>query len=164
MEMIKASVTDTKELLNLFAAAKHHLRRNGIDQWDFFYPNRFVIQRDIKKGELYGIKENDRFIAAVTLNEEVPKAYANINWESCSALVIHRLVVDPAAQGKGLGQKLLQFSEEFAKQHRYPAVHLDAYSGNMIALHLYEKNGYQRRGEISFPFRKLPYICFEKSL
>jgi ribosomal protein S18 acetylase RimI-like enzyme len=164
MVIRKISCEELDTILNLFASAKNHLRSQGIYQWDDFYPNLFVIREDLEKGEMYGVAENSRILAAVTLNDREPGEYAKVEWENEKALVIHRLVVDPNEQGRGIGKMLLKFSESFAVQHQYPSIHLDAYSGNPVALQLYERHGYQRRGQVYFPFRELPYICYEKRM
>ncbi|WP_173049782.1 hypothetical protein [Nitrospira sp. KM1] len=40
-------------------------------------------------------------------------------------------------------------------------VRLDAYSGNPQALTLYRRRGYREAGQVTFPRRALPFICFE---
>jgi ribosomal protein S18 acetylase RimI-like enzyme len=163
MKIIKPNLLDIDQLWDIYTSARQHLRSCGIFQWDEFYPNRFVLQQDLQNGELYAVVDGARFVGAVSLNDTPAAEYASIKWESDHALIIHRLVVDPKAQGKGFGKRLLQFSEEYAIANGYTCIHLDAYSGNEIALNLYERNGYERRGEVTFPFRELPYICFEKT-
>ncbi|MGE5703735.1 MAG: GNAT family N-acetyltransferase [Clostridia bacterium] len=164
MELIQAPISACSQLLELFRTTKRHLVINGIKQWDFFYPNRFVIMHDLKKGELYGVADENGYVAAVTLNERQAKEYRRIPWKYAKPLVIHRLAVAPHAQGHGIGKKLLMACEEFARANGYESIRLDAYSGNEKALGLYEKHGYERRGEIMFPLRALPYVCFEKKL
>ncbi|MET3291630.1 UNVERIFIED_CONTAM: ribosomal protein S18 acetylase RimI-like enzyme [Brevibacillus sp. OAP136] len=164
MEIVQATPALAGSLPALFSAAKKHLRSQGIKQWDFFYPNSFLIRNDVKKGELYGILEDGRFIAAVTLNTVTPRAYEQISWTNHRALIIHRLVVSPAAQGRGIGMHMLSFCENFARAHQYDSIHLDAYTDNAAAVSLYDRNGYQRRGEVRFPMRRHPFICFEKVL
>jgi len=58
----------------------------------------------------------------------------------------------------------LLFAEKRAADNGYSSIRLDAYSGNAIALQLYERNGYRKRGEVFFPRRELPFICYEKLL
>jgi ribosomal protein S18 acetylase RimI-like enzyme len=80
------------------------------------------------------------------------------------ALVVHRLCVDPAYQGNGLGSQLMDFAEAHAKQNTYVSIRLDAYAGNPRAVWLYERRGYRKAGQVYFPRRTLPFFCFEKIL
>lgn len=56
------------------------------------------------------------------------------------------------------------FAERYGIDNNFSSVRLDAYSGNKQSLQFYEKRGYQKRGEVSFPGRKLPFFCYEMAL
>lgn len=143
-----------------------HLKKKRIFQWDRFYPNRFVIKDDIKKGNLYGIFEEDQLVAAITLDANGSKRYEQVKWEDFNGypLIVHRLAVHPYYQGKGFGKILLGFAEESARKNKHTSIRFDVFSENPVAVRLYEKAGYVERGEIHFPFRKAPYKCFEKTV
>jgi ribosomal protein S18 acetylase RimI-like enzyme len=79
-------------------------------------------------------------------------------------LVIHRLAINPVQQGKGFAKRLISFAEGEILRMDFKSIRLDAFSGNLKALMLYEGMGYQKRGEVNFPGRNLPFICFEKIL
>lgn len=166
MKIVKGNVNDLDSLINLYSSVVRHLQENAIYQWDNQYPNSFIIEDDLRKGFLYGIKCESSYLGAIVLNEEQDLEYQQINWEMKKGkiLCIHRLVIHPESQGNGLGKRLLNYAEEFAHQNGYTSIRLDAYSGNPIALNLYERHGYKKRGKVYFPRRDLPFICFEKLL
>jgi len=152
------------EALDLYHTVAERLRRQGIHQWDRYYPNRFVIKQDIAAGCLFGIREQGRIIAAVAVNRQQSDKYAAIRWsdEQGNPAFIHRLAVHPSAQGIGIGKKLLEFAETHARHSGCTSVRLDVYSANANAVSMYERHGYTNKGQIQFPFRKAPYFCMEK--
>ncbi len=166
MKIVPIKIDDQKSVVELYKSVTSHLRRSKIHQWDWFYPNRMIIGSDLKEGNLYGVKQDDVVIAAVVVNEKQTARYANVNWIDWSGkpACIHRLAVHPQFQGKGLGKKLLQFAEEHAFMQGHSSIRLDVYSGNPAAVGMYRRAGYKEIGIIHFPFRKLPYFCFEKPL
>ncbi|MBM7589128.1 GNAT family N-acetyltransferase [Brevibacillus fulvus] len=166
MEFRAAEVGEFAAIFDLYRASKQHLRSKQIKQWDFFYPNRFVIKDDLRRRALMVLWHDCQLIGAVCLDQRQAKQYAAVKWifEEEKAAVIHRLVVHPDHQGRGWGKQLLRFCEMFASERGFASIRLDAYSGNRAAIALYEMFGYQKTGEIRFPLRRLPYFCYEKAI
>lgn len=65
---------------------------------------------------------------------------------------------------QGLARKLMDFAENIAIECGYASIRLDAYSGNERVLRFYENRGYQKRGEVNFSGRALPFFCYEKEI
>lgn len=166
MEIQPMGLKELKEVKQFYSEITADLREKGIYQWDQFYPNRFIIKADLKKGTLFGILNGNKVIGTVVIDSDESKKYLEIKWNDVKGrpLVIHRLAVHPQYQGKGYGKQLLQFAEEYAIELGYSSIRLDVYSQNEGALKMYERAGYQERGIIRFPFRSIPYKCFEKIL
>ncbi|RDI41364.1 GNAT family N-acetyltransferase [Falsibacillus pallidus] len=165
MEIQPLSREDKKDVLTLFSEVTKDLKLNGIDQWDFFYPNRFLIEGDLKRSQMYGMKNDGKLIGIIVLEDRGSKKHDHIDWQiKGSAAWIHRLAVHPDYQGQGLGKRLLVFAEKFAQQKGHDCLRLDVYSANPGAVRLYEKAGYVYRGQIQYPMRKQPYLCYEKTL
>ncbi len=165
MEFVKTiGLHELPEVKQFYTEITSDLKNKGIGQWDFFYPNRFVMKNDLKNGTLFGIKEKNRLIGAVVLDTKESKYYQKLQWEDLTggSLIIHRLAVHPLHQGKGIGKKLLNFAEEYAMEKGHTSIRMDVYSQNPKAVGMYERAGYQVRGSIRFPLRKVPYFCFEK--
>ncbi|MCS7460630.1 GNAT family N-acetyltransferase [Paenibacillus doosanensis] len=164
MNIVKAGLEDLEAISGLYEEVTRHMRENGIDQWDQYYPTKPVFHNDLRNGHLYGIRHEGQWIGAVAVNDEQSTEYEGLPWQDRSGhpMVIHRLAVHPAYQGRGIGKKLLQFAEAGALTQPYTSIRLDAYSANPAAIGMYEKFGYTSVGEVRYPFRKHPYRCFEK--
>ena len=58
----------------------------------------------------------------------------------------------------------MDYVENYARRHRYASLRLDAYIGYARALAFYKERGYHEAGQVLFPRRELPFICFELDL
>ena len=137
----------------------------GIDQWDEVYPSHETLLTDIRAGTMHlGFKDRETPVGAVVLNEFQNAEWSNAQWTIAGGLilVVHRLMVNPKQQGKGIGRDLMRFAEDWARANGYSAIRLDAFSANPRALRLYRGLGYRDTGGASF--RKGPFRCFEKEL
>ncbi|MCW5797004.1 MAG: GNAT family N-acetyltransferase [Nitrospira sp.] len=138
------------------------LRVHGILQWDEMYPTREIVAADIAERRLYVLIVHTRPQAVVTVDQTQEAQYTTMPWTSPEpALVVHRLCVDPTAQGHGFGGQLMDYVETHAEHHRFGSVRLDAYSGNPLALAFYRERGYREVGHVFFPRRSRPFYCFE---
>jgi GNAT superfamily N-acetyltransferase len=165
MRIVQAHQGYIHSVVRLISAATQTMREHGIYQWDEIYPNEEIITKDVDSRSLYVLEQGDLCIAAVSLNQEQDEAYQQVHWLGGEpVLVVHRLCVDPAYQGNGIGSRLMDFAEEHAKQNAYVSIRLDAYTGNPRAVRLYERRGYRKAGQIYFSRRTLPFFCFEKIL
>ena len=164
MKIEAASINDLKSITSLYTAVTKNLRKNGVTQWDRFYPNRWIIGKNLKEGHLHAIFNEGICIGVVVVNQEQSSQYSGLPWRDQNGrpAVIHRLAVHPESQGKGIGKRLLQHAEELAKSNGYTSIRLDAYSANMNAIRMYERAGYSPVGQIQFPLRKHTFQCFEK--
>lgn len=59
---------------------------------------------------------------------------------------------------------MLQFSENLARGQGKSSLRLDVFTGNSGAVSMYSNAGYRQVGQIEFPFREVPYMCYEKLL
>ena len=165
MEIQKIGCKELKTVLQFYREISSDLKKKGINQWDRYYPNRFIVKLDLKEGNLYGIlPDHNKLVGAIVVDTNQSKKYRKLYWEDGEGnpLVIHRLAVHPLYQGKGYGKRLLQFAEEFARLNEYSSIRLDVFCVNDGAVKMYERSGYQERGTIHFPFRSAPYKCYEK--
>lgn len=155
---------DTPVLAALLAACIARMRAAGIEQWDEVYPNATVIARDLAAGTLHVLREGDGIIGCFTLDTTHDPLWAGMAWAVApeSAAVVHRLMVHPAAQGRGLAKQLMAHAESLARAQSFRALHLDCFTANPAALALYERLGYRRVGTAQM--RKGPFVCFEKLL
>jgi GNAT superfamily N-acetyltransferase len=165
MRIVQAHQGHIPSVMRLITACTQTMREHGIYQWDEIYPNEEIITKDVDSRSLYVLEQGGVYIAAVSLNQEQDEAYQQMHWLGGEpVLVVHRLCVDPAYQGNGMGSRLMDFAEAHAKQHAYVSIRLDAYTGNPRAVRLYERRGYRKAGQVYFPRRTLAFFCFEKIL
>jgi len=166
MAIVKATDHDLNSIMNMISECIKSMETQGIYQWNKDYPNFEIIENDIKNGFGYIVRNNNQCVAYAAIDEAQSPEYSQINWsaDGSKVLVIHRLCVHPAFQGKGIARRLMNFMEDFAVKNQYSCIRLDAYSENTIALKLYDSMGYQRLGQVFFPFRESPFYCYEKAL
>lgn len=166
MDIVKGRKQDISDIMDIISDCIKHMESQRIYQWNAYYPTRDIIEEDIESGHGYVLKDNGRCIAYVAINEDQSPEYSQIKWSSdgSKVLVIHRLSVHPEHQGKGIAKKILSFIEDVAVKNGYSCIRLDAYSGNSAALKLYERFGYKKMGQVYFPWRELPFYCYEKDI
>jgi ribosomal protein S18 acetylase RimI-like enzyme len=161
--MIKAADDSQLDMVwDLIDRCRAALLEQDIRQWDQLYAARESVAADIVDKRLYCRTASGLCRAVVTIDVKQEAEYATVPWTTTEpALSVHRLCVDPAAQGRGVGRQLMDYIETYAKHHRFAGLRLDAYSGNPQALAFYRRRGYREAGLVYFPHRVLPFVCFE---
>lgn len=163
MRIVKGDRRHVDPAWDLMDRCRRALDAQGILQWDDIYPTRETVETDVRRGTLYVLEDDGgRCLASVALDENQSTEYASLAWTGREpALVVHRLCVDPEAQGRGHAHRLMEFAESFAARSGYASVRLDAYTGNERSVGLYRRRGYREVGQVHFPRRELPFWCFE---
>ncbi len=164
--MIRAGKPDQiEEIIALTKACGAHMRANGIDQWDENYPDWGSIEHDLETETLYAFHDGEQVVGIVVLNETQDEEYDEIDWPSGDAsrnLVVHRLAVHPDRQGQGIARKLMDFSEDYAREKGYDSIRLDTFSQNPRNQRFYRNRGYQELGSVFLKYKKdHPYFCYE---
>lgn len=166
MSIVKATVNDCAKIMELIRSCIENMESSGIFQWNENYPTRDIIINDINNGFQYALIEEKEILGIMAINEEQSPEYSSLKW-NCNegrVLVVHRLAVHPLKHRRGIGKRLMEFAERYAKEKEYASIRLDTYSGNPKALRLYEQIGYLNVGQVNFPMRELPFKCYEKVL
>lgn len=164
MEFRKALPKEAAEIFGIYREAIGRMQALGIDQWDDVYPTQAVIAQDIANGDMTVGLTDGMIVCAFVLNREQWEGYENGDWQypGLSFAVLHRLCVNPACQGKGVGMQAMQYIEALLKSEGIDVLQLDAFPKNCGAVRLYEKLGYIKVGEATF--RKGLFYLFEKKL
>ena len=109
--------------------------------------------------------------AAGRINSEQVPVYAEVPWAHDAApeqvLVLHTLVVDPAAAGHGYGTQFVRFYEQYAREHGCPELRIDTNAKNANARRLYAYLGYREAGVAPCTFNGIDgvaLVCLEKWL
>jgi len=162
-----ANLSDRDEIFKLYRLSIDAFEKLGIFQWNDEYPSLADLDKSLIAGFTWILRHNGNIIAAVTLDSEQEEQYNDIKWAYASdkVMVIHRLVIHPEYQGKGLAKKMVSFSEEFALKNEYEVIRLDAFIGNPYSQNLYKHMGYHEA--IGYCYYHDPGImcnCFEKRI
>jgi ribosomal protein S18 acetylase RimI-like enzyme len=163
LEIVKVISAELDSVMTLVNDAIQDMEKVGIYQWDEVYPDKAVLAADVAAEQLYCVKSDGTLVGIIALNEIQPSEYRNIHWDDIGhSLIIHRLCIKPSFQGKGLAKLMVQFAEEYAKEHGCSSIRLDAFTNNKKALGLYDSSHYYRRGIVRF--RKGDFYCYEKAV
>lgn len=161
-----AHSTDIVPIMQLVRVLVPVMQANGNFQWNETYPNSEVFAEDIKQNQLW-VAESDGTIAGVAAitTEQYPE-YAQVGLDlSETAIVVHRLAVNPNAQGKGIAAALLQQAEQESIKRSINLLRIDTNKENSAAQNLFLKAGYEFKGEMTLEFRPgQKFVCFEKRL
>jgi GNAT superfamily N-acetyltransferase len=160
-----AHADDLLRVEELLRECVQKMRADGIDQWDDVYPTAATLTADVAGGGLYVASAEGLPVAgAFAIDERQEPEYAAVPWsvQAPRVAVVHRLMVHPRCQGRGLGPYLMRFAELRARQLGYGAVRLDAFTSNPRSLRLYQRLGYLDAGPVTL--RKGLFRCFEKDL
>ena len=134
------------------------------------YPTRRTAEESLALGELY-VLDDHGVKAAARINSRQVAEYALAAWEQDApedkVLVLHTLVVDPAAKGRGCGTEFVDFYEEMGKATGRPFLRMDTNEKNRAARALYHKLGYREAGSVPCEFNGIcgvGLVCLEKTL
>jgi RimJ/RimL family protein N-acetyltransferase len=165
LTMRLAVTEDIPSVVDLLKACVAALRTAGIDQWDEVYPTEETIQSDVACRSLYiAIDQAGAVAGVVVLNDVQDPEYSSVPWtiEATRIGVVHRLMIEPRFQGRGLAREVMRLVEERASALGYNVLRLDAFTHNPRALRLYEALGYRDAGPMRL--RKGIFRGFEKRL
>jgi RimJ/RimL family protein N-acetyltransferase len=169
LTMIMATETDLERIAQLYRDCTADLNRRGIFQWNERYPNEGTAADGIANNCLYRFEDDGVLVGTVILNELESPEWESMPWHLTEGkfLIVHALALSPAFQGKGYGQQALALCEEFGIRNGYASIRLDVFPENPVAVRLYERNGFQKVGEITLDFKPewhKQYWCYEKGL
>ncbi|KHE73048.1 hypothetical protein LD39_01380 [Halobacillus sp. BBL2006] len=156
-----------EEVHEIYLKCKEDLLKKNILQWDDHYPDKNYFQECIENKVLMAFMEDETILGHVVLSEWQSDEWKVMSWTGIRPIVIHSLMIQPFIQGKGIGTRFVKLCEEYAIDQGYDSIRLDAFAGNAVAIHLYEKLDYQKKGSVYFaskPEGHQEYMCFEKLL
>ncbi len=163
----KGNLTDINRIFEISTACAKHMIENNIFQWNAFYPNKNIFDKDVAREELYVMEIDSEIIGCVTISSLMDDEYIPVSWLTPSKknLYIHRLAIHPKYQGKGYAQQLMSFVETHAISNDFDSIRLDTFSKNFRNQKFYELRGYKRLEEIKFPNQsEYPFYCYERVL
>lgn len=163
LQIRKATKQEFKQIISLYEDGIDVIVPKGISQWQWgVYPSEDILQRDMHKGQLYGAWLADALVAAFVLDDECDPQYSQVAWRyGQNPAVLHRVMINPAFHGQGVGEELIVWILDHAAGLDYDCLRLDSYILNEDAIELYENIGMRRAGTTYFDESAIPYVCFE---
>ncbi|MGV3557207.1 GNAT family N-acetyltransferase [Larkinella arboricola] len=161
-----AILDDIPAILQLIRRVVPLMRVTGNLQWDDQYPNAAVFEKDIAQNQLWVAEFDHQLVGLAAITTDQEPEYAEVGWDLTeTAVVVHRLAVDPAVRGRGIAAQLMNQAEEVARQRGISVLRIDTNTQNEATQRLFPKLGYQFAGEIGLSFRPgLRFYCYEKRL
>jgi len=102
MEIINATFKDLNRILKIYESAKKFMDAQSNFQWRAGYPGFKLIKEEIKRKELYVVKDNNLIVGVFALILGIDHTYLNINgkWLNDEPYgTIHRLAKEVFAKG-----------------------------------------------------------------
>ena len=95
-------------------------------------------------------------MGAAIINQTQVGAYYGGPWqyaaEDSEIMVLHTLVIDPDAAGRGFGKQFVAFYEDYAGENGCKVLRMDTNSRNARARAMYAKLGYREAGIVPCVF------------
>ena len=160
----RAKISEIPDIITICRACAAHMISKGILQWNEHYPSVSVFEKDIERGELYILSNEEKIIGTIVLSIVIDDEYLPVKWlmQNSNNLYIHRLSVHPDQQGEGYAQKLMDFAENHAKKNNFSSIRLDTFSQNKRNQKFYEARGYKRLEDIFYPKQsEHAFHCYE---
>lgn len=166
MILTKAMPEDLGAVCTHYRRVAESMEARGLHQWHWGdYPTEEMLEQDIARGEMYLVRGEEGIRCAVCVNCTQDEPYLAVDWLlGVKPGLFHRLGVAPECQGRGLSRSVIREIEAMLRDEGCDCLRCDTYSLNDRALRLYDTNGMRRSGEIFYPGRPMPFICFEKPL
>jgi GNAT superfamily N-acetyltransferase len=155
MNLRSAQLSDLPAIMRLIDAAVSAMLAAGKHQWDRTYPATEHILADIAARVAYVMEDGGGLLAYCAIDFRGEPAYPRIEGEWLTPadepyVVVHRLAVDPALQGRGVGSQVLRAVERLAAGQGVGSFKVDTNYDNYVMLHLMEKLGFAYCGKIHY--------------
>ena len=114
------------------------------------YPTIDTAQAAYAREDLFVLEDEGCILGTAIINQIQVDVYAGAAWQypaaDCEVMVLHTLVIDPGAAGKGYGRAFVGFYEEYARAQGCRYLRMDTNERNARARALYQKLGYREIG------------------
>ena len=115
------------------------------------YPEDAYLEESVNNGTMYlGFADNE-LAAAMIVNHACNEGYAKIPWAVEAVpeevTVFHILAILPTYSRKGYGEAMVRYVIDHGRASGQKAIRLDVLDYNLPAERLYQKLGFQLRGE-----------------
>lgn len=120
------------------------------------YPTEKTADDALARGDLFVLEDDEKITGAAIINQSQCDGYETASWqypaEDSEIMVLHTLVINPAAARQGYGKAFVHFYEEYARAHGCRYLRMDTNARNTRARAMYAKLGYREIGIIPTVF------------
>ena len=104
-EILQGRREDVESTHQMFVSITDTLLANGVDQWNYDYPDPETLMEDVVNEDNFVIREGGKVLASIALNEVQDEQYRKIHWKHRDegVLVIHRLGVSSRCPRQRIG-------------------------------------------------------------
>ena len=127
------------------------------------YPTAQTAMDALEREDLFVQEDGGRIVGAAIINRQQVDVYAGAPWQYPAApeavTVLHTLVIDPDAAGRGLGKQFVAFYEDYAIQNGCKVLRMDTNSRNLRARAMYGRLGYREAGIVPCVFNGIAGVA-----
>lgn len=136
------------------------------------YPVKATAQASLDRGDMFVYEdEAGTVLAAGILNRSQVDCYADGRWQypapDDEVMVLHTLVVEPTAGGRGIGRTFVDYYERYARENGCRYLRMDTNEINANARAMYKKLGFAEPDIVPCNFNGIPgvhLVLLEKKL
>ncbi|MDI3526007.1 MAG: hypothetical protein PWR03_190 [Tenuifilum sp.] len=151
VEIVKADKRNLLEVLYIIRECSRQLLEKGVKYWNNSLADYVEIEEDIASGSIFVVKINHVVVGTITLKVV----------DEGQAVLIDRLAIYPAYQKKGLAQKLIEFSVNYAKEINAKKIFGYIPVDDKNLTQLLEQNHFKRKGDEFTPPKGFVLISYE---
>lgn len=135
------------------------------------YPVRKTAEDSLNRGDLFVATKDDVIVGAAIINQLQVDVYEGAPWKYPASdeevMVLHTLVIDPAAMGTGAGRTFVDYYEKYALSSGCHYLRMDTNARNSKARRLYKRLDYDEIGIVPCVFNGIDgvqLVLLEKKL
>lgn len=141
--LTKATIHDLVEIDDLAVLVINDMKTSKIPQWELTYPRLEHFQKDVRNDALYVYKKAGKILGCMAMQPENDPPYKTIDsWLREHSIVLHRILVHPAARKQGIAKIILDYAIEYGTKHGYESIKIDTHLENYKMRNFLVKNGF----------------------
>lgn len=157
---------DIPAIMSIIAEAQNYFKQQGIDQWQDGYPNKEVVQNDIRNSNSYVLLKEELVVATAMISFDGEPSYSQIDgaWLTDNPYaVIHRVAVKTELKGQKIAGTFIRLATEMCRKKNIPCIRIDTHRQNLAMQRVAQKNGFIYCGVIHLA-RGGDRLAYEKVL
>lgn len=145
LKIRRADIQDLDGSYVVIQECKDLLARQGMDNWARYTKEK--VEDLIHSDSMFILIKENEVIGTIRISELAPVFYNAqdmAHWEDprANAFYFTTLAVSPKYQGKGYGSILLDYLEQYAKEHKVSYLRMTMFSENVALANYYIRRGF----------------------